>query len=210
MNDVNDDGRATAEQRQQPPPVDARARLLDAAARLYARGGESGATTRLISEEAGVNEVTLFRLFGSKTALLDEAVRRQAAELEPTALPDVPTDPARELTAWCAAELERLGTASNMIRMCFAEASDKPDRLRDTSGAITAAAESLRSYVERLVAHGWTVSGEHREAATSMLLAALISDSLGRVGLPGVHPPESRAPGMYARAFLALLQLQKS
>ena len=209
MHDSNDSGQKTAEQRQQPPPADARARLLEAAARLYARGGESGATTRLISEEAGVNEVTLFRLFGSKTALLDEAVRRQAAELEPTALPEVPSDPAKELTAWCAAELARLGTASNMFRMCFAEASGKPDRLRDTSGAITAAVESLRTYVERLPAHGWKISEEHREAAHSMLLAALISDSLGREGLPGVHPPESRAPEMYARAFLALLQLRR-
>ena len=210
MNDLNDDGRGTAEQRQQPPPVDARARLLEAAARLYARGGESGATTRLISEEAGVNEVTLFRLFGTKTALLDEAVRRQAAELEPIALPEHPSDPANELTAWCAAELARLGTASNMFRMCFAEAPDKPDRLRDTSGAITAAAQSLRDYVSRLVAHGWTVSDRHREAATSMLLAALISDALGRDGLPGVHPPESRAAEMYASAFLALLELRRA
>ena len=103
----------------------------------------------------------------------------------------------------------RLGTASNMFRMCFAEASGKPDRLRDTSGAITAAVESLRTYVERLPAHGWKISEEHREAAHSMLLAALISDSLGREGLPGVHPPESRAPEMYARAFLALLQLRR-
>ena len=189
-------------------PADARARLLDAAARLYARAGESGATTRLISEEAGVNEVTLFRLFGSKTALLDEAVRHRAAGLEPTALPEHPSDPAKELTTWCAAELARLGTASDMIRMCFADASGKPDRLRDTSGAITAAAQALRGYVDRLVAHGWTVSDEHREAATSMLLAALISDALGREGLPGVHPPASRAPEMYARAFLALLELR--
>ena len=76
MHDSNDSGQKTAEQRQQPPPADARARLLEAAARLYARGGESGATTRLISEEAGVNEVTLCRLFGSKTALLLRTSRR--------------------------------------------------------------------------------------------------------------------------------------
>ena len=194
----------------QPPPADARARLLDAAARLYARVGEAGATTRLISEEAGVNEVTLFRLFGSKTALLDAAVRRQAAELEPTTLPEVPSDPRTELTTWCAAELQRLGTASDMFRMCFAEASDKPDRLRDTSGAITTAAQSLRDYLARLGAHGWAMSDEHREAATSMLLAALISDALGRDGLPGVHPPEARAPEMYARAFVALLGLRRA
>ena len=52
--------------------------LLDAAVRVYAEGGFRGATTRRIAEEAGVNEVTLFRLFGSKAALIDEAIRCRA------------------------------------------------------------------------------------------------------------------------------------
>src|SRR3954463_12827018 len=51
-------------------------RLLDAAARLFARDGLDGATTREIAREAGVNEVTLFRLFGSKENLLSAVVGR--------------------------------------------------------------------------------------------------------------------------------------
>ena len=54
------------------PP--ARQRLLDAAARVFARDGLTGATTRAIAREAGVNEVTLFRLFQSKQRLLDAVV----------------------------------------------------------------------------------------------------------------------------------------
>ena len=53
-----------------------RERILEAAARVYAMHGFRGATTRLIANEAGVNEVTLFRSFGSKGALL-EAVLEQ-------------------------------------------------------------------------------------------------------------------------------------
>ena len=52
-----------------------RDQLLAAAARLYGEHGYRGTTTRRIAEEAGVNEVTLFRLFGNKTALLEEAIR---------------------------------------------------------------------------------------------------------------------------------------
>jgi AcrR family transcriptional regulator len=48
-----------------------RERILDAAARVYSKHGFRGATTRLIAAEAGVNEVTLFRTFGSKGALLE-------------------------------------------------------------------------------------------------------------------------------------------
>src|SRR3954466_8351143 len=51
-----------------------RERLLAAAARVYARVGLNGATTRGIAAEAGVNEVTLFRHFKSKDRLLAAVV----------------------------------------------------------------------------------------------------------------------------------------
>jgi len=54
------------------PP--ARQLLLAAAARVFARDGLEGATTRAISREAGVNEVTLFRHFGTKEHLIEAVV----------------------------------------------------------------------------------------------------------------------------------------
>jgi AcrR family transcriptional regulator len=54
------------------PPT--RQKLLDAAARIFARDGLNGATTRAIAREAGVNEVTLFRHFHSKERLLAAVV----------------------------------------------------------------------------------------------------------------------------------------
>jgi AcrR family transcriptional regulator len=47
-----------------------RQRIITAAARLFGRIGYSRATTRAIATEAGVNEVTLFRIFGNKGNLL--------------------------------------------------------------------------------------------------------------------------------------------
>ncbi len=55
-------------------PTDTRQRLLAAAARVYGRAGLKGATTRAIAEEAGVNEVTLFRHFQTKERLLAAVV----------------------------------------------------------------------------------------------------------------------------------------
>ena len=57
--------------RRRPP---ARQLLLSAAARVFARDGLAGATTRAISREAGVNEVTLFRTFGTKEHLITAVV----------------------------------------------------------------------------------------------------------------------------------------
>jgi len=57
--------------RRRPP---ARQLLLAAAARVFARDGLEGATTRAIAGEAGVNEVTLFRHFGTKEHLIKAVV----------------------------------------------------------------------------------------------------------------------------------------
>lgn len=65
-------------------PAATRQRLLEAAARVYGRDGLSGATTRAIAIEAGVNEVTLFRHFQTKDRLL-AAVVGDAFGAEPSA-----------------------------------------------------------------------------------------------------------------------------
>lgn len=49
---------------------DSRERLIAAAIKVFARDGLYRATTRVIAEEAGVNEVTLFRHFQNKDGLL--------------------------------------------------------------------------------------------------------------------------------------------
>ncbi|MDB6165159.1 MAG: transcriptional regulator, TetR family [Lacunisphaera sp.] len=48
--------------------------MLEAAARVFARDGIAGSTTRAIAREAGVNEVTLFRHFQSKDRLISAVV----------------------------------------------------------------------------------------------------------------------------------------
>ena len=53
---------------------DTRDRILAAAARIFAQNGLTGATTRAIASEAGVNEVTIFRHFKSKERLLAAVV----------------------------------------------------------------------------------------------------------------------------------------
>ena len=62
-------------------------RLLDAAARVFARDGIEGATTRAIAREAGVNEVTLFRHFQSKEKLLAAVVQRTLDAQDALVLP---------------------------------------------------------------------------------------------------------------------------
>jgi AcrR family transcriptional regulator len=53
-------------------------RILEAATRVFARDGVSGATTREIARQARVNEVTLFRHFRNKEELLRQVVLQKS------------------------------------------------------------------------------------------------------------------------------------
>ncbi|HEY3757676.1 MAG TPA: TetR/AcrR family transcriptional regulator [Opitutaceae bacterium] len=57
-------------------PSDTDSRILAAAEKVFAEKGLDAATTRQIAKAAGVNEVTLFRRFRSKSALLSLVVGR--------------------------------------------------------------------------------------------------------------------------------------
>src|SRR5687767_5072091 len=97
-----------------------RDQLLDAAARVYAEAGYRGATTRRIASVAGVNEITLFRQFGSKDALMREAIARCRQD-STVPLPGEPVDPVRELTDFTRAHLSRMRERRAFIRTCMGE-----------------------------------------------------------------------------------------
>src|SRR5688572_31255680 len=107
--------------------MDNKEKILRAAARVYSQHGFRGATTRLIAQEADVNEVTLFRTFGSKEALIEAAMRHCAEVAEFATLPDEPVDPERELAAWCASHMEHMRTERALIRACMADYETRPE-----------------------------------------------------------------------------------
>ena len=57
-------------------PEETRQRIIDAAAEVGSQVGFAKATTKAIAEAAGVNEVTLFRHFGTKENLFSAAVEQ--------------------------------------------------------------------------------------------------------------------------------------
>ncbi|MEU6173079.1 TetR family transcriptional regulator [Streptantibioticus parmotrematis] len=65
-----------------------RARLLAAAADLFAERGYEAATVRDIAERAGVNQALVYRYFGSKKGLLVEAMARGGHEQVRATPPD--------------------------------------------------------------------------------------------------------------------------
>ena len=181
-----------------------RTQLLEAAARIYAEAGFRGATTRRIADEAGVNEVTLFRLFGSKSALIGEAVRAHSRVARPEPLPALPVDPLAELTTWARADHAFLLAARSMITS-MAEMHERPECAEPNAAHPVESFRDLTGYVERLAAHRFIAPADDAKAAATMLMGSLFADAMGRDLMPEMFPPIDRAPAAYVRLFLRSL-----
>lgn len=83
--DLTTCGRATLRPVEAPAPG-ARDRLLASAIELFTQRGPSSVSVRDVAHHAGVNQGLIYRHFGSKEALLAEAIERGSSDLFPAAL----------------------------------------------------------------------------------------------------------------------------
>ena len=183
-----------------------RTRILEAAARVYAEFGYRGATTRRIATAAGVNEVTLFRIFGSKAALFEALMQSHVAQSPIPELPDNPVNPEREMTDWCAAVLSHMRENSALIRTSFGEIEERPEAAVCMCEGPNCAGMVLTDYVLRLQSTGLAAADGDIPTAVTMLMSTLFGDAISRGVVPNTFPqPESEAPAKYVRVFLRAL-----
>lgn len=179
-----------------------RQKLLEAAARVFAESGFRGATTRRIAEAAGVNEVTLFRLFGSKSQLLTEAMQC----MHPNAglnLPAEPGDVERELLTWSEGHLEAMRSMRHIIRKTMAELEEHPEMRQVVCDAKTPMFNQLLSYVSLAWPSATAGDESMRRTACSMLVSAMFSDAIGRDVVSAAYPvPAESAAQKYLTVFL--------
>ncbi len=185
------------------PTMDIRQKLLGAAAQVYAETGYRGATTRRIAQAAGVNEVTLFRHFGSKEALIQEALRCSTLD---EILPDLPASPSRpeaELTEWATRFADHLARNCSMIRTCMGELEEHPDIGPCATRGPAIAHEMLCEYLHRLRTHGLAARTLDVPAAASMLMGALFCQAISRDFIPRMYPaPQEQTARTFVRLFV--------
>ncbi|MGY4591304.1 AcrR family transcriptional regulator [Thermostichus sp. MS-CIW-40] len=104
-----------------------RQRLLNAARELFVRQGITQTTTRQIADLAGVNEVTLFRHFGTKQGLL-LAVFGELGVFSGIADLPLKADPAPSQGSGLQAILLRY------VHTCFRALADNPELVRSLVG----------------------------------------------------------------------------
>jgi AcrR family transcriptional regulator len=188
-----------------------RQRILEAAARVYAECGFRGATTRRIAQEAGVNEVTIFRIFRSKAALIAEALHGRRGRGPDSELPEVPVDPEREIERWSAGQLTHLRVNRSVIRKTMGDLEERPELADCASEGPTCAHRDLTRYLHRLQGAGFIDDDVPTGAAAAMLLGALFADAMGRDAMPEIFPqPAEEAPLMYAQLFLRAIRCRPS
>jgi len=112
-------------------------RILSAAMQLVAEKGYIGATTREISRDAGVTELTLFRHFGSKERLFEAVLERSTflpklKEMMPD-LDGMPYDEA--LRTLGRGFLLSLKARKPMVKIMQAEMCRYPEKMKRMSGA---------------------------------------------------------------------------
>jgi AcrR family transcriptional regulator len=173
--------------------MDAREAMLEAAIKVFAQGGMRGATTRRIAEEAGVNEVTLFRHFRSKRDLIQAALAHFAAHIQSRPLPATPVNPRAELLDWCRAHHRELHKRRGLIRKAIGEFEEHPTCCSHGMQASVRVAQELADYLRRLKASGLAANDQWDErAATNLLIGAIFSDAMVRDTMPDRYPYSMR------------------
>ncbi len=164
-----------------PQTDDTRERILAAAAEIIAEKGYTRSTTRSIAEAAGVNEVTIFRHFGSKRNLLLEMINRHSA------LPDLSALIEKQLTGDFRQDLIRLATVffksitqrKEALRLMLCEAGELPE-LREV---IVQIPDQLRGvlthYFQRQMEAG-QMREMHPELAAQAFLGMFFSYGIAR------------------------------
>lgn len=179
-----------------------RERILDAAARVYAKHGFKGATTRLIAIEADVNEVTLFRTFGSKGALLEAVLLQHVSTHVPPSLPAEPVDPATELRVFIEGNIRNISEMRPLLLHTMGESEDRPEAHEFACRGRHQVHDTISSYLMRLQDLGLAARDLDIATAAVMLTGTIMSDVMGRPIVPDVYPPVEEVAERYAAIFL--------
>lgn len=140
------------------------AEILDAARRVFARGGYADTTVDQIAEEAGVAKGTVYLYFSSKQELFSAALRNGLAELHERALLEITaadTNAAR-LRAFIGARLRYCSANRDFFRIYYTEFANLKVRSSKTQPEFQDLYDQQISLLQSLIEAGIR-AGELRE-----------------------------------------------
>lgn len=173
---------------QQPNPAheaDTHVRILEAALEEFTKKGYKGSITRAIAERAGVNEVTLFRHFGSKAELLRAAVDHALKKMRtPSDLGEYLRLPLREgLTRLLEECLVQFSSEGDIFLLGIEESFSHPEMIDPLRRFMMGMRTALNRYLETLRQEGRIRGGDY-QIVTHMLMSAFQSAPMLRKRAP--------------------------
>jgi AcrR family transcriptional regulator len=189
------------------PEDETRERIIQGAAQVFAQKGYEGATTRAIAEAASVNEVTLFRHFGSKKNIFMAVIERFSA------LPGLETTMQDQLTGDYRQDLIKLGShflktmlkrrKAILMSLCTAE---RLPEIRDVvAQPPTQQQQMLSSYLRQQIERGAVRDLPSPELAAKIFFGMLFEFAISRpliTGTPIEHIPPGEAVAQMVDIFV--------
>jgi AcrR family transcriptional regulator len=143
---------------------DTRQRILEAASELASQVGYARATTKAIAKAAGVNEITLFRHFGTKEKLFEAAIEQYGGPALASAIEAQLTGEYRQdLTTVGSLLLTILLERREMLRLLLCESAHIPNVRTVLSRNPRELREMLARYLKSLMDQG-RIKEQHPEA----------------------------------------------
>jgi AcrR family transcriptional regulator len=171
--------------------MEIRERLLQAAAQVYAEVGFRGATTRRIAEEAGVNEITLFRHFGTKEALVKAALIMAHRQPNFVELGE-PVEPETELFTWAINVYRHWYQSREVICRVMGDMVEHPEIAPGICEEPSCEHAMVSRYLARMRELGLATGEFHPDAAAGLLLGSVFTHAIWRdhFNKPSLPPPE--------------------
>lgn len=180
------------------PRIISDTQILDAALDVIAQHGYAGATTRQIAAAAGINEVTLFRRFGSKQKLLMAVVEQEAKNFATSGV-DYTGDLEADLLRVVRFYQELVQHRGRMIAMLMNEVPRQPELLEIMQTPFTIVGKIL-AMIERYQEEGKLVQEPPMNAFIGLVGPLFMGGVLGslQLGLFDV----SRDPVAHVQRYL--------
>jgi len=180
------------------PKVIDETRVFEAALDLLVLHGYEGATTQMIAERAGVNEVTLYRRFGSKADLFEQAIRQRLSDA-PLAKVDYTGDLEADLRAIVEAYIETNVMHGDIVPLILIEAPRNPDMQRSLN-IPWSNVQIVLKILERYRSQG-LLKDESPLASLSALIGPIMVSQMFRRANPDIAAPAVE-PKEHVDAFL--------
>lgn len=164
------------------PEKETREHILQAAARVFSEKGYTGATTRAIAAEAGVNEVTLFRHFGSKMNILLAAIDRFSAvsDLEAAFEGQLTGDYRQDLLRIGSHFLAMMNRNRKQILMTMCEAQRLPKVRKVIAQPPARQREMLGKYLRQQIKRGVVRDLPNPELVAGLFFGMFFEYSIGQ------------------------------